>query len=184
MLQTSLYSTYRGSKHIFGILTCMSDTMQRPPLISLTCQNKGHPNRTYISTHLCKLWLKNFQKRLYTENVHMDKLVFLNHNGILILVSHLKKVMCNGQTKMATSGLFRLLSDIFDELTSLKLEDFFGSSYGCYYIRIGNRHWCIRIEQRYEISSLCKIAIYDMSQVKSETPRSSSYLLVIVERAL
>ena len=86
--------------------------------------------------------------------------------------------MCNGQTKMATSGLFRFLSDIFDELTSLKLEDFFGSSYGCYYIRIGNRHWCIRIEQRYEISSLCKIAIYDMSQVKSETPRSSSYVFI------
>ena len=70
----------------------------------------------------------------------MSKLVF-NNNSILIPVSHLKKVMCNGQTKMATSGrLFRFLSDIFDELTSLKLEDFFGSSYGCYYIRIGNRH--------------------------------------------
>ena len=65
---------------------------------------------------------------------------FLNNNGILIPVSHWKKVMCNGQTKMATSGLFRFLSDIFDELTSLKLEGFFGSSYGCYYIRIGNRH--------------------------------------------
>ena len=56
MIQTSLYSTYRGPKHIFGILTCISDTMQRPPLIPQSSLNKAHPNEQYVRIIQHQLW--------------------------------------------------------------------------------------------------------------------------------
>ena len=68
----SFYDTYRWSKHIFRILWCISDTMQRPPLIPKTCQNKAHPNantvmvKSFLLMTLCSL--KNGTTRILILN--------------------------------------------------------------------------------------------------------------------
>ena len=84
MLGMSFYGTYRWSKDIFRILSCISDTMERPPLISQHSQNKAHPNALKPYVDKAKMCLRGgrFFKKFYENFRELKKYTtFQTHFG-------------------------------------------------------------------------------------------------------